>query len=155
MGKSAASSLPTQPPTHPRPTSACVVGQERGFRCLPVIPGTAWCQKHHPDYGEERRRHAREAARARIVPPPPVDDELGRWLESLDFTTEAGCRNALVETARRVGKRLLPAGIGREIRLAAADALKSFAGTKTKASRSPVLVEVQRFGRAHGSEAGA
>jgi hypothetical protein len=75
-----------------------------------------------------------------------VDDELGRWLDGLDFTTETGCRSALVETAQRVGRRLLPAGIGREIRLAAADALKSFAGAKPKAPGSPVLVEVQRFG---------
>ena len=116
----------------------CIIGQERGYKCLPVIPGTPWCAKHHPDRAAERSRQSREAALARVPEPPPVNDEIEKWLVSIDYDSPDACRKVLREVSQLVGLGKIFPQRAREIRLAAADALKSFPGTekKTKAQES-------------------
>ena len=131
--------------------SDCVIGRERGFRCLPVIPGTAWCAKHHPQMGAERRRVAREAALSRVPAPPPVDNEIERWLETLDYDSEKGCRRALKELSQLVGRQKIQPGRAREIRMAAQAALQSLYRATPATEPEPGGVTVTDYREPNGA----
>jgi len=143
MGESVAPFSPTQPPTQLRSASSgCVVGQERGFRCLPVIPGTPWCAKHHPERQAENRQHARMAARASHA--RRTDPALDAWAATLASSRAETREQALREAAVLVAKRILTAAEGHAI-----VALSREADRREKAAKpttpARVVVEVQKF----------
>ena len=141
-GESAAPFSPTQPPTQLRlASSGCVVGQERGFRCLPVIPGSPWCAKHHPERGAENRQHARLAARASHA--RRQDPALEAWAATLASSNAETREQALREAAVLVAKRVLTAAEGHAIVALSREADRR-ARVAKPASPSRVVVEVQQ-----------
>jgi hypothetical protein len=84
--------------------SDCIIGQEHGISCLPVVPGSSWCANHHPDLSAERRAKAERAARASHTRRP--DPELKRWAESdaFDWTKRGNATQVLGDAARYVAR---------------------------------------------------
>jgi hypothetical protein len=139
---------PSQPTTLRRPASSdCLVGQERGFRCLPVLPGRPYCAKHDPDQLEARRAQARLAARASHV--RRVTPEMETWAESLDFTTEEGRARSLTEVAQLVAKQAISPAEGNAI---AALARAATTRVPKVTPPAPLVVEVAKYDRNGHSE---
>jgi hypothetical protein len=121
----------------------CIIGQERGIRCLPVVPGSLYCDNHHPDRKDRRRENNRLAARASHI--RRVTPEMEAWADSLDLTTDEGRAQSLTDVARLVAKEGLTPAQGNAIA-----ALARAAGIKaTKPSTEPksIVVEVAKYGQ--------
>jgi hypothetical protein len=106
----------TQPVTQPRPASAgCIVGQERGFRCLSVVPGSPYCAKHHPDRKAENRENASIAARTSHARRP--DPALEAWVKSgaFDWTKRRAAYVCLGQVAVYVALGVLAPSVGNSI----------------------------------------
>jgi hypothetical protein len=100
-GKTDAPFSPVQPPVQHRPApSGCIVGQERGQQCFPVVPGSLYCDNHDPQRRESRQAITRRAARASHE--RRKDPELEAWASTIDFSSEEKRQQALRETAARV-----------------------------------------------------
>jgi hypothetical protein len=131
--------------------SDCIVGAERGFRCLPVVPGSVYCQKHHPDKRAENREAARLAARASHARRP--DPEFEEWAASLvetDWSNETVYLQRLGEAMGHVATGRLSAAQGNALAaLARAARMKP---VKASPPAAPLVVEVQRFGNGHAQE---
>lgn len=127
----------------------CIVGQERGLRCLPVIPGRPYCAKHDPERKQENRKAARLAARASHARRP--DPEFEAWAASLvetNWTDEAIALQRLGEAMGHVATGRLTAAQGNAIAaLARAARMKP---AKAAPPAQPLVVEVQRY--ANGRE---
>jgi hypothetical protein len=147
MGEPGVSTSPTQLSTQRR---VCVVGLAQGFRCLPVLPGTEHCAKHHPDRAAQRSEQAAEAAKASHATWRP-DPELEAWADAINWDDEAAIHTFLRETAVLVAKKALSPQQGQVMARLAEERLKGF--QKTPAAPQNLLVEVQRFDRPNGAEA--
>lgn len=143
MGESAAPADAVQPRTQHRPApSACLVGQERGIRCLPVVPGSLYCDNHHPDRKARRLEITRLAARASHA--RRTDPEMEAWADKLDWTTDEQRTQALRDVAVLVAKGGLTPAQGNAIAaLARAAAAKP---PKTPPAKAPLIMEVQQYG---------
>jgi hypothetical protein len=120
--------------------TACIVGQERGFRCLPNVPGRPFCAKHDPERKADNVETAKLAARASHSRRP--DPELEAWAGTLDFATDESRRRTLEEAARHVAMgRLSAAQAGAIAALARAAAGKT---PPPAPKRAPVVVELAR-----------
>jgi hypothetical protein len=120
----------------------CVVGQAQGFRCLPVLAGTEYCAKHHPDRAARRSEQAAEAAKASHATWRP-DPELESWADAINWDDEAAIHTFLRETAVLVAKRALTPQQGQVMARLAEERLKGF--QKAPALAPNLLVEVARF----------
>jgi hypothetical protein len=127
----------------------CIVGQERGFRCLPVIPNTSWCAKHHPDRKADNVATAKRAARASHA--RRVDPEIEAWAASLDLSTDEPRRRVLTEAARYVAVGKLSAAQAAAIAALVRAAGKGAPPSPTK-PRSIIVESALTNGRARGSE---
>jgi hypothetical protein len=143
-GQPDASLAPSQQVTQRR---SCVVGLERGFRCLPTLPGTDYCAKHHPDLAARRAEQASEAARQSHALFRP-SSEMEAWADTIDFSTKESRERCLAEAAQLIAKGGLTAAQGNAIA-----ALARAANTKAEQApaRRDVAVEVVRFGQEQAS----
>jgi hypothetical protein len=145
-GEPGVSEPTTQLPSQRRPASSdCLIGRDRGLRCLPVIPGTPWCAKHHPERAGQRSAQGREAALTRTRPPSGFGPE---W-EDPDFkTTEA--RIAFREAvAGARGRKQLDDKASATLLAACDGAMKdehAARPAKGDAPQAPLIVEIQKFG---------
>lgn len=127
--------------------AGCIVGQERGFRCLPVIPNTPWCAKHHPDRKAANRDAAKLAARASHA--RRRDPELEAWAAGLDLSTGESRGRVLTEAAQRVATGQLAAAQASAIAaLVRAAAGKPGTSSPPTAPRSIVVESALTNGRA-------
>ena len=138
----------TQPPSQRR---VCVVGQARGLRCLPVVPGTEHCAKHHPDLASQRSEQAAEAAKASHATWRP-DPELEAWADAITWDDEDSVYAFLRETAVLVAKKGLTPQQGQVMARLAEERLKAF--QKAPAQAGTVEVVIPRFA-GNGQESGA
>lgn len=137
------SSPPVQLPAQHRPApTACIVGLERGLRCLPVVPGSLYCDNHSPDRRERRREITRLAARASHAHRP--DPALEAWADTFAWEDEAGVRQSLREAAALVAKGDLSPAQGNTIAALAREWRARPA--KPAQGKGPLVVEVQRYG---------
>ncbi len=132
----------TPVPTVQRPVLRCVVGQERGRQCLPVVPGSIYCHNHHPDRREEQSRRNSRAAKASHTAARP-DPELEAWAETLDFSTKEARERGLAEAARLVAKGSMTPAQGNTI---AALARAADIRLEAPARKKPVVV-IAKYGR--------
>lgn len=140
------SSSTVQPAVQHRPApSGCITGQERGLRCLPVVPGSPYCDNHNPDRRERRREITKRAARASH--PRRVSPELEAWADTIDLTTDEGRARSLTEVAQLVVREELRESTGNTI---AALARAAAGGKAPKpAPVAPLLIEVERYSNSH------
>jgi hypothetical protein len=87
---------------HREAPSGCVVGRERGFRCLPVVPGSIYCANHDPDRKDRRRQITTRAAQQSHA--QRVDPAVILWADTLDLTTDETRARGLTEVAQLVAK---------------------------------------------------
>lgn len=138
-GEGAMSPRPAQRTVqHRSAPSECVVGREQGIRCLPVVPGSIYCDNHHPDRRERRREITRRAAQASHARRP--DPEVMAWADTLDFTADEARARGLTEVAQLVAREGLTPAQGNAIAaLARAAAPQQRVAPKAKPA---VVVEV-------------
>lgn len=118
--------------------TACIVGQERGFRCLPPVPGRPFCAKHDPERKADNVAAARRAALASHA--RRVDPELVAWSAGLDLSTDDSRRRVLTEAAMHVATgKLSAAQAGAIAALVRAAAGKP--GATPPTTRPPIVVE--------------
>src|SRR5262245_45459640 len=147
MADADASPPPVQHSVQHRPAlGACIVGQERGLRCLPVVPGSPYCHNHHPDRREQQS--AQNSIASKTSHAIRTDPELEAWADNLDFSPEK-LKQTLQEVAQFVAKGALTAAQGNAI---AALARVATVERSAKPAPTPVEVVVQRFGPPNGSE---
>jgi hypothetical protein len=89
--------------------TGCLTGQERGFQCLPVIPGSLYCANHDPARSGARRQKAQRAARSRVVQArsrPDPNPALETWLTSgaFDWTKRKSAYACLAQVAVHVAR---------------------------------------------------
>jgi hypothetical protein len=87
-------------------STACIVGQERGQRCLPVVPGSPYCDNHNPDRRERRLEITRKAARRSHEGRQPAPLDLPPEGMTPDYSTPASRTRyrEVVASARAHGK---------------------------------------------------
>lgn len=137
-GEPGVSTSPTQLSTQRR---VCVEGFARSLRCFPVIPGTEYCAKHHPDRAARRSEQAAEAAKASHATWRP-DPELEAWADAINWDDEAAIHTFLRETAVLVAKKALTPQQGQVMARLAEERLKGF---QKAPAQAPNLLVGARF----------
>ena len=127
---------PSQPPSQLR---RCVVGLERGLKCLPVVPNTEYCDRHHPDRAVQRTERASQAARASHATWRP-DPEIETWADNITWDTEEEVHRFLHETAVFVAKKAITPAQGQVMARLAEERLKGFQKAPAQAPSYQVVV---------------